>query len=96
MVRGVDLEQESQRGRTVTARCRRVLEEFLTHLGGRANAPLTAISPKDIISFRDRLRAEGRTARTTNSLALGVLGLPFSSALRLGHIPTNPAPPLIR
>ena len=77
-------------GGPMTARCRRVLEGFLTHLGGRSNAPLTAISPKDIASFRDRLRAEGRTARTTNSLALGVLSLPFSSALRLGHIATNP------
>ncbi len=77
-------------GGPMTARCRRVLEGFLTHLGGRSNAPLAAISPKDIASFRDRLRAEGRTARTTNSLALGVLSLPFSSALRLGHIATNP------
>ena len=73
-----------------TARCRRVLEDFLTHLGGRSNAPLSAISPKDIISFRDRLRKEGRTAATTNDLIRKVINLSFSAAHRLGHIPTNP------
>jgi integrase len=77
-------------GQRTTARYRQVLNDFLTHLGSRADAPLTAISPRDIISFRDRLRAEGRTARTTNNLSQRLLSLPFSSALRLGHIAANP------
>jgi integrase len=77
-------------GERVTARYRRVLEDFLTHLGNGANAPLTAISPRDVISFRDRLRSEGRTAKTTNALVRKALGLPFSSALKLGYIAANP------
>ena len=59
-------------------------------MAARANAPLTAISPRDIISFRDRLRAEGRTARTTNARIRKTLSLPFVTAHRLGLIPTNP------
>ena len=82
--------KKASAGERVTARYRRVLEEFLTHLGGRSNAPLTAISPKDIISFRDHLRAEGRTAKTTNALVSKAIGVSFATAHRLGHIPINP------
>jgi integrase len=73
-----------------TARYRAVLNDFLSHLGSRADAPLTAVSSRDVISFRDHLRAEGRTARTTNAHSRTVLGLPFTAAVRLGHIAVNP------
>jgi integrase len=82
--------KEASADRQTAARYRQVLNNFLTHLGSRADAPLTAISSRDVISFRDRLRSEGRTARTTNALSRTVLSLPFSSAVRLGHITANP------
>jgi integrase len=77
-------------GERATARYRSVIEDFLAHLGGRATMPLTAVSPKDIISYRDRLRAEGRTAKTTNALIAKALNSSFSAAHRLGYAPTNP------
>ena len=82
--------KKASAGQQTTARYRSVLEDFLADLGSRANAPLSAISPRDVISFRDRLRAEGRTAKTTNALVRKSLSLPFSSALQLGHIAANP------
>jgi integrase len=82
--------KKASAGERATARYRSVLEDFLARLGNRANAPLTAVSPKDIISFRDHLRAEGRTAKTTNALIAKALNSSFSAALKLGHIATNP------
>ena len=82
--------KKASAGQQATARYRSVLEDFLAHLGGRANAPLSAISSRDVVSFRDKLRAEGRTAKTTNALVRKLLSPPFSAALRLGHIAANP------
>ena len=82
--------RKASAGKRAVARYHQVLDAFLAHLGGRVTMPLTAVSPRDIIAFRDRLRAEGRTANTTNALIRETLGLPFSAALRLGHIPINP------
>ena len=82
--------KKASAGERATARYRQVVDDFLAYLGGRAALPLTAVSPRDIIAFRDRLRAEGRTAATTNALIRKVLNLSFSAAHRLGHIPTNP------
>jgi integrase len=82
--------KKASAGAEASARYRRVLEAFLAHLGSRSNAPLAAISSRDVVSFRDRLRAEGRTARTSNTLSRKLLSLPFSAALQLGHIAVNP------
>ena len=82
--------RKASAGKRAVARYHQVLDAFLAHLGGRVTMPLTAVSPRDIIAFRDRLRSEGRTANTTNALIRETLSLPFSAALRLGHIPINP------
>ena len=49
-------------------RYRRVLDGFLESLGSRANMPLTGVSARDVVAYRNTLRAGGRMASTTNAL----------------------------
>jgi integrase len=67
-----------------------VTADFLAHLGNRATAPLTAIAPGDIASFRDGLRASGCSAKTAN-LARSIISAAFLAALKQGHLAHNPA-----
>ena len=72
-------------------RYRQVIRDFLTHLGPtRARASLESVSPGDLISFRDKLRQEGRSARTCNMVVKKVLSVPFEAARKMGFIPMNP------
>jgi integrase len=68
---------------------RRGVEDFLEHLGRRAEMPLASVSPRDISSLRDALRRAGLSVRACNALKQ-VLNIPFSAAARLGIIPFNP------
>lgn len=74
---------------TTLGRYQQVVRDFLTHIGRRAEASIAAVSPADIIAFRNRLRAEGRSAATCNSVK-SMLNAPFESAHKLGFIPINP------
>lgn len=65
------------------------VREFLESMGERANAPLAAISPRDLRAFRDALARAGHSPVTVNG-ALKILSSPFNAALRLGYIPMNP------
>ncbi len=69
---------------------RQVVDDFIKHLGGRANLPLAAISPKDVRSFRDALANGGRVPSTVNQTIKKTLNVPFLAALRLGYISVNP------
>jgi integrase len=71
-------------------RYRQVTRDFLKHLGGRAKVSITAITPGDIVSFRDKLRAGGRAASTCNMVVKKILSVPFEQARRLGYILANP------
>jgi integrase len=71
-------------------RYRQVVADFLVHLGTRANAPLSSISPGDIITFRNKLREEGRSVATCNAVK-NMLSVSFEAARRQGLIPLNPA-----
>ena len=72
-------------------RYRQVIRDFLTHLGPtRTRASLESVSPGDLISFRDKLRQEGRSARTCNMVVKKVLSVPFEAARKMGFIPMNP------
>lgn len=75
---------------TIT-RYKQVTRDFLEHLGDRATAPLASITPGDLVSFRDKIRKEGRAATTCNNTVKKILSVPFEQARRLGYIPTNPA-----
>jgi integrase len=70
-------------------RYQQVVRDFLTHIGRRAEASIAAVSPADIIAFRNKLRAEGRSVATCNSIR-SMLSSPFESARKLGFIPINP------
>ena len=72
------------------ARYSQVTRDFLEHLGTRAEASLTGVTPNDILSFRDKLRSEGRAVSTCNIVVRKILSLPFEKARILGYIPINP------
>ena len=71
-------------------RYRQVIRDFLAHLGPRAKASIASISPGDLINFRDKLREEGRSAYTCNTVVKRVLNIPFEAARKLGFITVNP------
>ncbi len=71
-------------------RYRQVTRDYLKHLGARSKVSITAITPGDIISFRDKLRSEGRAVSTCNMVVKKILSVPFEQARRLGYIPANP------
>jgi integrase len=71
-------------------RYRQVVRDFLASLGSRANASLAGVSPRDIVSFRDKLRSEGRAVSTCNMVVKKILSVPFEAARKMGYIPTNP------
>ena len=71
-------------------RYRQVVRDFLASLGSRAKASLAGVSPGDIVSFRDKLRSEGRAVSTCNMVVKKVLSVPFEAARKMGYIPTNP------
>jgi integrase len=72
------------------ARYRQIIREFLAHLGPRADLTIAGVTVKDARSFRDKLRASGRSATTVNQLVRHVLATPFIAAKNLGYIQTNP------
>jgi integrase len=74
---------------TTLVKYRHVLRRFLAHMGQRACASLTSVSPADIAAFRDNLQREGRTPRTANQTK-NVLNGPFEAARRQGVISFNP------
>ena len=76
--------------KSTLAKYAQVTTDFLTHLGQRAEMPLSAISPRDVRAFRDSLAAGGRAPSTVNLAIKKTLSVPFTAAHRLGYIPLNP------
>lgn len=68
---------------------KQAVREFLTHLGKRANLPLTAINSADCTAFRDQCRNLGRTPSSVTNLQK-CLSAAFESAQKEGAIPHNP------
>jgi integrase len=58
-------------------------------LGPRAQVNIAAITSKDIADFRDYRQSKGLAPSTVN-LDITILSAAFNSALRQGHITTNP------
>lgn len=71
-------------------RYKQVTRDFLEYLGGRSKVSLAAITPGDVVGFRDKLRAEGRAALTCNLTVKKILSAPFEQARRFGYIGSNP------
>jgi integrase len=66
-----------------------IVHEFLEHIGAKAERLLREITPADVRSWRDKLKAKGLSAPTVNG-ALTVLRMPFKAAHDLGYIDLNP------
>jgi integrase len=70
-------------------RYQQIIDTFLAHLGVKADRLLREITPADVRSWRDALKAKGLSAPTVN-LALKTLRMPFAAAHNLGYIDINP------
>jgi integrase len=66
------------------------IKDFREFLGDRTSAPLAAITPEEVISYRDTLIARGLASSTVNLAVRKTLGAPFEAARRLGYITVNP------
>lgn len=69
---------------------RQVIDEFVLHLGDKAQKPLQTISPADVIAFQKTMRDRKLAASTINLAIKKTLNAPFSEAHKLGYIPINP------
>jgi integrase len=68
---------------------RQIVDEFLTHIGVKADRLLREITPTDIRSWRDALKRKGLAAPTVND-AIKTLRMPFKAAHDAGYIEINP------
>jgi integrase len=84
----VTVKAEAKADRTGT-RYKQVVDEFVRSLAGKAARSISAITPKDVLTFRQARRADGLTATTVN-LDVTVIGGAFASAKRLGYVANNP------
>lgn len=70
-------------------RYEQTINEFLGHVGTKSKRLLREITPTDIRSWRDALKAKGLSAPTING-HLKVLRMPFKAAHDNGYIDINP------
>ena len=84
-------EKESSKSEGTAERYKGVIEGFITHLGTRANKPLTTMAPRDIQSFLTHRRKQDQVSSTTINLDGKILRACFNRARKQGIITTNPA-----
>jgi integrase len=70
-------------------RYHQTIEEFLSHVGVKADRLLREITPSDVRSWRDELKRKGHSPPTVNG-AIKVLRMPFKDAHNSGYIDINP------
>ena len=70
-------------------RYKQVIRDFQSSLGNRVRLALAAITPKDILNFRDAELAECKAPKTAN-LSVKIVSAAFNAAFRQGHIQNNP------
>jgi integrase len=68
---------------------RQIINEFLNHVGIKADRLLREITQIDIRSWRDALKRKGLAAPTVNH-AVKILRMPFKAAHDAGYIDINP------
>jgi integrase len=74
---------------------RQVANEFLSHIGAKADRVLRDITPADIRSWRDALKRKSLSAPTVNQ-AVKTLRMPFKAAHEVGYIDINPTKNAVR
>jgi integrase len=82
--------KETSHAQSTAERYRKPVQDFVAHLVKRADLPLRAANPKDVRSFRDALRRDGRAAATVNFAHKAIASV-FEAARRQGFIDANPA-----
>jgi integrase len=70
-------------------RYEQIVRDFLSSIGGQAEAPFEALSTDAILKFKERWLSGGRSPRTVN-LTIKILKRPFKIALEEGLIDRNP------
>lgn len=83
-------EKEASRAEKTAERYKSVVDEFLAHLGNRADKLLTVLMPRDIQGYVAKRQKEGLSSTTVN-LDAKILRTALNRARRQGVIPTNPA-----
>jgi integrase len=74
---------------------KQIVNEFLAHIGKKADHLLREITQVDIRSWRDALKHKGLAAPTVNH-AIKILRMPFNAAHDAGHIEINPTKNAVR
>jgi integrase len=74
---------------------KQIVNEFLAHIGKKADRLLREITQADIRSWRDALKRKGLAAPTVNH-AIKILRMPFNAAHDAGHIEINPTKNAVR
>jgi integrase len=74
---------------------KQIVNEFLTHIGKKADHLLREITQADIRSWRDALKRKGLAAPTVNH-AIKILRMPFNAAHDVGHVEINPTKNAVR
>jgi integrase len=81
--------KEASHAESTTERYRKPIEDFIAHLGKRADLPC-GLPHQRMRSFRDALRKDGRAAATVN-FAHKAIASAFEAGPRQGFIEANPA-----
>jgi integrase len=74
---------------------KQIVNEFLAHIGKKADHLLREITQADIRLWRDALKRKGLAAPTVNH-AIKILRMPFNAAHDAGHIEINPTKNAVR